>query len=60
MKPLHERLATLLTALQSATARNDLACLELIQGEAVRIITEVKAIEESQLSHDDKSTSPDR
>lgn len=46
MKPLHEQLATLLSALQSATTRNDLACLELIQKDAVRIISEVKALEE--------------
>lgn len=45
MKPLSERLATLLMALQSATARSDAACLEIIQGQAQAIIEEVKGLE---------------
>lgn len=49
MKPLHERLATLLMALQSATARNDAACLEIIQGQAQSIIEEVKELEAKKL-----------
>jgi len=47
MKPLSERLANLLSALQSATMRNDLACLELIQEKARELISEVKALEEA-------------
>lgn len=45
MKPLSERIVTLLTAIQSATARNDAACLSLAQAEAERIIAEVKELE---------------
>ncbi len=47
MKPIHEQLVGLLSALQSATMRNDLACLELIQEKARTLISEVKALEEA-------------
>lgn len=46
MKPIHEQLSTLLMALQSATSRNDISCLELIQEKANIIIESVRRLEE--------------
>jgi len=48
MKPLSERLANLLAAVQSATMRNDVACLALAQAEAERIIAEIKELESKE------------
>lgn len=46
MPPLADRLADLLMALQSATARNDAACLKLVNAEANRLIEEVRTLEQ--------------
>jgi hypothetical protein len=46
MNTLSDRLANLLMALQSATSRNDGACLKIIGVEADRIIEEVRVLEQ--------------
>ena len=46
-KPIHQQLVTLIQALQSATMRSDMACLEVLQEKAQQLVEEVKALEEA-------------
>lgn len=46
-KPIHQQLVTLIQALQSATMRSDMACLEVIQEKAQQLVEEIKALEEA-------------
>lgn len=46
-KPIHQQLVTLIQALQSATMRSDMACLEVLQEKAQQLVEEIKALEEA-------------
>ena len=47
-RPIHQQLVTLIQALQSATMRSDMACLEVLQEKAQQLVEEIKALEERQ------------